>query len=84
MPASWGPSEHDLNEAALYEITEMAMDTGGASPENASVDEDEGDFDYGFYDPDSDAEGIYLMQQRLWLSLMPIMHQMVILYLVLM
>lgn len=56
MSTSWGPSELELNEAAQYEVTEsvdMGMDTGHL----ASEAEDDGDFDYGFHDPDSDAEG---------------------------
>ncbi|EPS94432.1 hypothetical protein FOMPIDRAFT_128943 [Fomitopsis schrenkii] len=49
MHASWGPSEHRLHEASVYEVTESvdAEDDG----------DDDGDFDYGYHDSDSDTEG---------------------------
>ncbi|KAH9828839.1 uncharacterized protein C8Q71DRAFT_859379 [Rhodofomes roseus] len=59
MPASWGPSELELNEAALYEISESA-DMGEhmeqQAPHQDAGDDDGGDFDYGYHDAD-EADG---------------------------
>ena len=59
MPASWGPSEHELIDATLYEITESAdfgLDTDRVPSQHVSADDDSGSDD-GFHDPGSDAEG---------------------------
>ena len=59
MPASWGPSEQELHQAAVYEISE-SVDQGEFADSHrahAEEEEDDGDFDYGFHDSDSDQEG---------------------------
>ena len=59
MPKSWGPSEHELHEASVYEVVE-SVDVGDqASQSNRppADEDDDGDFDYGYHDSDCDAEG---------------------------
>lgn len=62
MHASWGPSEHRLHEASVYEVTESVDAEGqvNVSQSNqpfADDGDDDGDFDYGYHDSDSDTEG---------------------------
>ncbi|TFY57790.1 hypothetical protein EVJ58_g6817 [Rhodofomes roseus] len=61
ISASWGPSEYELNEAALYEISELTeMGEHSLQPESQNTltdEEDDCDFDYGACDSDLEADG---------------------------
>jgi len=61
MSASWGPSERQLNEAALYEISESADLDEHPEPElhqhSTDEEDDDCDFDYGACNSDHEVDG---------------------------